>query len=225
MPVRTSRAEWGWLAGATLSGGVIGPVLLMTGLVALPAASASLLLNMEGVLTALLAWVVFKENVDRRVALGMAFIVAGAVALSWPGDVPLAPGWPALAVLAACLAWAIDNNLTRKVSRTGAYFSVAPFFGALLAVALLGERLEPALLVAGTLMLLGGWLNLAERHGHVHSHEPIAHTHEHEHEDEHHAHEHGALGTGRGAHTHHHVHQPLTHVHGHYPDAHHEHRH
>ena len=288
-PVRPSRAEWGWLAGATLSGGVIGPVLLMTGLVALPAASASLLLNMEGVLTALLAWIVFKENVDRRVALGMAFIVAGAVALSWPGDVPLAAGWPALAVLAACLAWAIDNNLTRKVSltdasfvamvkglaagttnlviawalgsawpawsnvaaaavlgffsygaslvlfvialrrlgtaRTGAYFSVAPFFGALLAVALLGERLEPALLFAGTLMLLGVWLHLTERHDHVHSHEAIAHTHEHEHGDAHHAHEHDAGLGGRAAHTHHHVHQPLTHDHGHYPDAHHEHRH
>ena len=90
-------------------------------------------------------------------------------------------------------------------------------------MALLGERLEPALRVAGTLMLLGVWLHLAERHGHVQSHEPIAHTHEHE--DEHHAHEHGALGTGLGAPTHHHVHQPVTHAHGHYPDAHHGHRH
>ena len=65
-PVRPSRAEWGWLAGATLAGGVIGPVLLMTALASLPAAGASLLLNMEGVFTALLAWFVFKENVDRR---------------------------------------------------------------------------------------------------------------------------------------------------------------
>jgi drug/metabolite transporter (DMT)-like permease len=285
-PVRPTRAEWGWLAGATLAGGVLGPVLLLTGLAVMPAAGASLLLNMEGVLTALLAWFVFRENVDRRVALGMALIVAGALVLSWPGDASVGLGWPALAVLGACLAWAIDNNLTRKVAltdasfiamvkgltagatnlviafglgaawpalptiaagallgfvsygaslvlfvialrrlgtaRTGAYFSVAPFFGALLAVALLGETIGPALLLAGALMALGVWLHLAERHAHAHHHEPIEHTHAHEH-DEHHAHTHESTVTG--AHTHAHRHAPLTHSHGHYPDAHHGHTH
>ena len=96
-PVHPPRSEWGWLSAATLAGGVVGPVLLMTGLVGLPAASASLLLNAEGVLTALLAWFVFKENVDRRIAFGMGCIVAGALVLSWPGDAPLVNGWPALA--------------------------------------------------------------------------------------------------------------------------------
>src|SRR5689334_234987 len=71
--------EWRWLAAAIFSGGIVGPVLLMYGLARMPAAGASLLLNAEGVLTALIAWFVFKENFDRRIALGMALIVAGAV--------------------------------------------------------------------------------------------------------------------------------------------------
>jgi drug/metabolite transporter (DMT)-like permease len=110
------RADLPWLAGAVLFGGVVAPVLLMTGLTLTPASTASLLLNLEGVLTALLAWFVFKENFDRRIALGMAAITAGGVLLSW--EVGAGAGLPlgALAVAGACLAWAIDNNLTRKVS-------------------------------------------------------------------------------------------------------------
>ncbi|MES3012576.1 MAG: DMT family transporter [Pseudomonadota bacterium] len=287
-PVRPTRSEWGWLAGATLAGGVLGPVLLLTGLAAMPAAGASLLLNMEGVLTALLAWFVFRENVDKRVALGMALIVAGAGVLSWPGNAAVGLGWPALAVLGACLAWAIDNNLTRKVAltdasfiamvkgltagatnlviafalgatwpalptvaagallgfvsygaslvlfvvalrrlgtaRTGAYFSVAPFFGALLAVVLLGETIGPALLLAGALMALGVWLHLAERHEHEHAHEAIEHTHAHTH-DLHHDHAHEGAIAGTGAHAHAHRHAPQRHRHPHYPDAHHGHTH
>ncbi len=124
-PVRLAAHERGWLAGAVLAGGVIGPVLLMLGLSGMAASGASLLLNAEGVFTALLAWSVFKENVDRRIALGMAAIALGAVLLSWPGQLQLAAAWPALAVLGACFAWAIDNNLTRKVSLTDASWIAA----------------------------------------------------------------------------------------------------
>ena len=74
---RLSRRDAPWLAAAILSGGVLGPVLLMIGLAHTPASSASLLLNLEGVFTATLAWVVFRENVDRRIALGMFAIVVG----------------------------------------------------------------------------------------------------------------------------------------------------
>ncbi len=110
------RADAPWLAGAVLSGGVAGPVLLMLGLATTPASTASLLLNLEGVFTALIAWFVFKENFDRRIALGMGLIVAGgALASLEPGTLGgVSTG--ALYVGAACLAWAIDNNLTRKVS-------------------------------------------------------------------------------------------------------------
>ena len=115
-PVRLAAAEKGWLAGAVLTGGVAGPLLLMKGLTRMPASGASLLLNAEGVFTALLAWFAFKENVDRRIALGMFSIAGGAVLLSWPGEARFSGMWPAVAILGACLAWGIDNNLTRKIS-------------------------------------------------------------------------------------------------------------
>jgi len=112
-----------WLLLAIGFGGVLGPLLLMLGLLRSEAATASLLLNLEAVLTALLAWIVFRENADRRVMLGMALIVAGAVLLVWPGrlqSAALGEGAPLIAL--ACLCWALDNNLTRKVSDSDAMF-------------------------------------------------------------------------------------------------------
>ncbi len=286
--VRPARADWPWLAGAIFAGGVVGPVLLMFGLAGMPASGASLLLNAEGVFTALLAWFAFRENFDRRIALGMAAIVAGAVVLSWPGEARFGAVLPALAVLGACFAWALDNNLTRKVSladatwiaalkgwtagavnlaiaaatveawpawwalvaagtvgwlaygvslalfvvglrhlgaaRTGAYFSVAPFVGAVVALPLLGEAITLPLAVAGGLMAFGVWLHLTERHEHWHTHEPLVHTHEHEH-DEHHQHSHDFPVAPGTRHAHEHRHEPLTHIHPHFPDAHHRHSH
>lgn len=107
--------DWKWLIGAILSGGVAGPVLLMYGLAGTSASTSSLLLNAEGVLTAALAWLVFKEHASVRTVLGMLAIVAGAAVLSWTGG-SVVPSWPAVAILGACACWAIDNNLTRKVS-------------------------------------------------------------------------------------------------------------
>ena len=111
-----TRRDAPWLAGAVLFGGVLGPILLMLGLVYTAASTATLLLNLESVLTAVLAWVVFRENVDRRVFLGMLAIVAGAVLLSWQRQSVHTVPWGALAVAGACLCWAIDNNLTRPVA-------------------------------------------------------------------------------------------------------------
>lgn len=285
--VRLRRAEWLPLAGAILFGGIIGPVLLMLGLASMPASGASLLLNAEGVFTALLAWVVFRENVDRRILLGMIAIVAGAVVLSVPSGATLGSPWPSLAILGACLAWGLDNNLTRQVAltdatwlaavkgsvagpvnlvlafavgarlpaagniaaalvvgfvaygvslalfivgmrhvgtaRAGAYFSIAPFFGALLALAL-GEPFTWPLGIAGALMALGVWLHLTERHVHPHRHEPISHDHWHTH-DEHHRHDHPESVPEGARHRHVHTHQAITHAHDHYPDAHHRHPH
>lgn len=115
-----NRLDLPWLAGAILAGGVIGPVLLMAGLAVTPASTASLLLNMEGVLTAVLAWFVFKENFDRRIALGMMLIVAGGALLSWQEQPAIGIPWGALGIVGACLAWAIDNNLTRRISASDA---------------------------------------------------------------------------------------------------------
>ncbi|KVW73864.1 DMT family transporter [Burkholderia ubonensis] len=113
------KSELPWLAGAIAAGGIAGPALLMLGLASTPAATSALLLNLEGVLTAVIAWVVFRENVDLQVFVGMVAIVAGGVLLSWkPGAAGVPTG--ALLIVGACLCWAIDNNLTRKVSANDA---------------------------------------------------------------------------------------------------------
>ena len=109
-----------WLLAAVACGGALGPALLMWGLASLPASGAALMLNAESVFSALLAWFCFKEPFDRRIALGMLLIVLGAVVLSWPGEASFGAVLPSVAVLGACLAWAIDNNLTRKVALSDA---------------------------------------------------------------------------------------------------------
>lgn len=287
-PVHLPRGDLLPLAGAVCFGGVLGPVLLMFGLSQMPATGASLLLNAEGLFTALIAWIVFREATDRRVVFGFVLIAAGAVVLSWPGIPEFAGLWPAAAVLGACLCWGIDNNLTRQVAlndatwlaavkgavagpvnlviglliganlpgagaltgaaavgvlsygvslvlfitalsrvgtaRAGAYFSVAPFFGAALAVAL-GEPVTWTLLAASALMGAGVALHLTERHEHPHTHPELAHEHWHSHDDGHHDHEHSPPVPPGVAHRHPHTHESIRHSHRHYPDAHHRHGH
>lgn len=152
--------EWPWLLGAILFGGVLAPVALMFGLTRTAGASASLMLNLESVLTAVLAWVVFKENADRRIVIGMVAIVLGGVVLSWPQETTTAHDWIGpLAVAFACLCWAIDNNLTRKVSASDALFIAgskglaAGVVNGGLALAI-GSQL-PALGTLGSIMLVG----------------------------------------------------------------------
>jgi drug/metabolite transporter (DMT)-like permease len=109
-------AELPWLAGAIVAGGIVGPMLLMLGLTRTEASTASLMLTLEGVATALMAWFIFHENFDRRIALGMACLVAGAAVLAWSGRPSLASLVGPLAIGGACVAWGLDNNLTRKVA-------------------------------------------------------------------------------------------------------------
>jgi drug/metabolite transporter (DMT)-like permease len=282
------RQDAPWLAGAIAAGGIAGPVLLMLGLARTDAAAASLLLTLEGAATALMAWFIFYENFDRRIALGMICLVTGAVALAWSGVPTLASVIGPIAIVGACIMWGLDNNLTRKVSladplqivqfkgliagpinvalglwagaslpgafdallagvvgflgygvslalfvaalrhlgaaRTGAYFSTAPFLGAVVAVIALGEPITVQLIVAGGFMGLGVWLHLTERHEHTHTHQPMTHTHSHVH-DEHHQHQHSTEDSPGEPHTHPHEHGWLKHTHPHTPDMHHEHRH
>ncbi len=114
--VGLSRTELPWLGGAIAAGGIAGPLLLMAGLAHTGAATASLLLALEGAATALMAWFIFHEPFDRRIAAGMACLVAGALALAWTGAPDLDGLIGPLAIVGACLAWGLDNNLTRKVS-------------------------------------------------------------------------------------------------------------
>lgn len=152
------RRDVGWLLGAIVAGGMAGPALLMAGLARTSAASASLLLNIEGVATAVIAWLVFKENTDRRIVLGMAAIVAGGALLAWqPGSWALSTG--ALLVVGACLCWAIDNNLTRKVSTNDAML-IAGIKGVVAgtcntALAVAGGAHFPALPLVGWSLLVG----------------------------------------------------------------------
>lgn len=110
------RADLPWLCVAIAAGGIIAPVFLMMGLATTKASAASLFLNLESVFTALIAWFVFKENFDKRILLGMIVIVLGGILLTvdLTGALSLSTGL--LLVGAACLGWAIDNNLTRKIS-------------------------------------------------------------------------------------------------------------
>lgn len=154
-----ASSEWSWLIGAVAFGGVLGPVALMFGLTRTGAATASLLLNLEAVLTALLAWVVFRENADRRIVGGMLAIIAGGVVLAWPQETTQAHDWLGpVAVSLACLCWAIDNNLTRKISASDALF-LAGFKGLIAGVVncslalLLGARFADLSVLAPTLVL------------------------------------------------------------------------
>jgi drug/metabolite transporter (DMT)-like permease len=105
-----------FLAGAIAFGGIVAPVLLMFGLHQTPASSPSLLLNLEAVFTALIAWAFSHENIDSRIAAGLLVIVIGGVVLSWNGSVELTHYSGPLAIVGACLCWGIDNNLTQKIS-------------------------------------------------------------------------------------------------------------
>lgn len=162
------KGEWPWLLGAILFGGVAGPLALMFGLTRTSGSTASLLLNLEAVLTAVIAWVVFKENADRRIVLGMLAIVAGGVVLSWSGADAASNDWLGpLAIVLACLCWAIDNNLTRRVSASDALFiastkgAVAGSVNVTLAFALgAGLPAGPTLLGTLTVGLLGYGISL-----------------------------------------------------------------
>lgn len=117
---RIPAADWKWLLLAICFGGILGPCLLMIGLTTSDAAFASLLLNLEGVLTALMAWFIFAENFDKRILLGMVAIVMGSLILSWSGDPTVSHNYGMLLIIGACFCWAIDNNITRKISANDA---------------------------------------------------------------------------------------------------------
>ncbi|MDE2318793.1 MAG: DMT family transporter [Rhodospirillales bacterium] len=280
------RSDLPWLGLVILAGGLGGPLLLMQGLSHSSATSASLLLNLEGLATMGIAWIIFRENVDRRLLIGAFCILAGAAILSWRGGASVDLG--AVLITGACLCWGIDNNLTRKLSsadpvqiamlkglvagtvnvalafaagaslpplgllmlagvvgflgygvslvlfvlalrhlgtaRTSAYFSLAPFIGAALAVGVLGEPVAARLLAAGAFMGIGLWLHLTERHAHDHVHDEMEHEHRHRH-DEHHQHDHDENMPPGEPHSHRHWHARLVHRHAHYPDLHHRHGH
>ena len=152
------RRDLGWLTAAVMFGGVVGPALLMYGLTRTTGSSASLLLTLEGVFTALLAWIVFREPFNRRIGLGMASIFIGAVLLAIHGPSGRSGVLGAVAIAGACLAWAVDNNCTQKIAHvhaptlTSVKGLVAGVSNVALALALGAHIPKPALLIAAALV-------------------------------------------------------------------------
>lgn len=283
------KTEQLYFWAAIAFGGVLAPTLLMIGLVQSSASTTSLLLNLEAVLTAVFAWIFFKESTDRRIILGMLFIVAGGVLLTWSNQLTGKNGLSSLAIIGACVCWALDNNLTRHISsadaffiagskglvagitnislglllgdvfptifkviyalsigflgygvslvlfvfalrglgtaRTGAYFSIAPFIGAAIAILFFHEPTSILFWIATLLLSIGVWIHLTEKHNHTHIHERLFHSHYHRHDEQHHQHEHDVHWDSKKPHKHPHQHEEIEHSHHHYPDIHHRHKH
>jgi len=269
-------------------GAALAPTLFAWGLQRVPATYGSLLLNGEAVFTVILAALIHREHIGRRVGLAVALMFAGgAVTVFGASSEGVFGLLGALAIAAAVFSWALDNVLTRPFAeldpaavvrvkalsgvlltgslalltgearpafvqvagllacgatgygvslrlyllaqrrigagRTGSVFAVAPFVGALAALALGDKPGGGTTAAAAVLFIAGLVLHLTERHGHEHRHDEIEHDHAHSHDDGHHDHPHGEAPTS--SHAHPHSHEPQVHEHPHGPDAHHGHGH
>jgi drug/metabolite transporter (DMT)-like permease len=155
-PVR--RADVPLLAGIIVTGGILGPLLMLLGLQRVSGLAGSLLLNLEAVFTMLVALVIFREHLSRRELGAAALIVGGAAVLGYaPGE--LRAQWIGVACIAlACLSWALDNNWTQRLSTKDPFAVVRiKTLGAgacsLALALLLGQRLPPPSIVIAALVL------------------------------------------------------------------------
>lgn len=155
--------------------------------------------------------------VNIAIALALGASVPGAITVALAGLLRLVSYGVSLVLFVLAL-----RGL--GAGRTSAYFSTAPFIGAVIGVLGLDDPATPGLLLAIALMAVGVWLHVSERHDHEHVHEALEHEHRHEH-DEHHRHEHDDWAPPGEPHSHRHGHEPLRHRHPHYPDIHHRHGH
>jgi drug/metabolite transporter (DMT)-like permease len=283
------RHDTVWIVGSILTGGTLGPICLLLGLSKISGTAASLLLNLEGVATAIIAVYFFKENAGRKLWLALGLVTCAGILLSWDSGRGRFEIAGSLLVALGMFCWGADNNFMRNIAdkdplsfarikglasgvislslalalglplpfdssllwglllgafsigvslvlyiyglrhlgafRAGAFFSLAPFIGALVSLAILPEPARWILLPGAALMALGVALLAGERHEHHHRHEPVVHTHAHGHADGHHRHEHAGRTAPDGAHSHEHTHEAVDHAHGHWPDIHHRHDH
>ncbi len=285
--VNLKKGDFLWLFGAILSGGIIAPICLMFGLNQISGFTTSLLLNLEGIFTAIIAVIFFKENAGKRLWLALLCMTAAGVFLAWDPSQGKFNLIGPLLVTISMICWGIDNNLTRNIStrnpmqitrikgfvsglvsisiayalgmnikwdvtvfyalllgsfsygislvffikaleglgsfRTGMFFSLAPFIGAVTSLILLQEWIGWVMFPAIALTVAGVWLISTEKHRHLHLHQEEIHTHLHNHKDIHHMHEHAE--TVHEPHIHEHRHLEENHVHSHWPDTHHRHGH
>jgi drug/metabolite transporter (DMT)-like permease len=154
-----SRKDIPWLVGAIAFGGISAPIISMISLQRTPASTASLLLNFESVATTLIALLVFKENIGRRVGVAVAAITISSIILSWDFSNHWGISLGSLGIILACVCWGIDNNLTRSISSKNPYSIVAlKGIGAglfSLCLSLFGGNSLPQLKIALLAMLLG----------------------------------------------------------------------
>jgi drug/metabolite transporter (DMT)-like permease len=276
-----------WLIGAIAAGGAAAPISLMLGLNLTSGFSASLLLNLEGICTAIIAVIIFRESAGRNLWWALLCMTAAGVMISWDPNQSKFNFLGPLLVVLATVCWGIDNNFTRQISeknpvqitwikglaagtislsialmlgnriafrvnilyalilgalsygislvlfiqalkglgssRTGAFFSMGPFIGALISLLVFRTQVEWLMIPAFLLMAIGIWLIVGERHAHAHAHAAVTHTHSHSHDELHHLHTHPQpIG---GTHSHEHTHSELNHVHAHWPDTSHRHAH
>jgi drug/metabolite transporter (DMT)-like permease len=218
---RLTREDAPWMLCCVVFGGILAPLLLIIGLQTLPASNTSLLLNFEAVFTILVAWIVFREQIDRKFAMGAFAILVGSALITWNGFAAILDIRASVLIVVACLCWGFENNFIRRISRrnpfevagirgflggaanllfsllfpgnwttsaifvglligifcygfsnvfwvlglrylgsarAGAYFSSAPFIGAVVAVVLLHEPVTVFLLAATFAMGLGVWI-------------------------------------------------------------------
>jgi drug/metabolite transporter (DMT)-like permease len=283
---RLRSADAPTLCGVVAFGGILGPVLMLFGLARISALTGSLLLNLEAVFTILVAVILFHEYLDRTAMTASVAIILGAVLLSYQPGVVKGTLVGVISITAACLCWAVDNNLSHNLSlrdpvtivqvkgagagvtslvlalatghtlpapafligalalgclsygaslvcvmlalrylgasREAAWFSTAPFIGALFSVTIFGALPTKSQVLGMVFMIAGIFLLARERHSHVHTHGAVEHEHLHVH-DEHHRH--GHEGQEMEPHSHIHRHDPITHEHPHASDLHHRHRH
>jgi drug/metabolite transporter (DMT)-like permease len=283
---RLRKKDLPWLAGAVLAGGVVAPISLMLGLNLISGFSVSLLLNLEGIATAVIAVLVFRENSGPRLWLALICMTAAGVLLSWSPEQGTFNITGPVLILLAVVGWGVDNNLTRQISnrnpiqityikglaggaislsvalilgigipfditllfalllgslsyglslvffikalrglgssRTGAFFSLGPFIGAVVSIAVLREAIGWVMFPAFLLIASGVWLIVGEKHVHAHAHPSMTHTHRHRHDDLHHLHQHPQSCR---EHSHEHCHPQLNHSHVHWPDTLHRHTH
>jgi drug/metabolite transporter (DMT)-like permease len=113
---RLNRQDLPGLLGAIIFGGVVAPIILMFSLRATPAATASLMLNFEGVATTLLAYALFHESIGGKVIIAIVLVTLASILISWQPGGAWGITLGALGVLAACFFWGLDNNFTRTIS-------------------------------------------------------------------------------------------------------------
>ena len=284
---RLGKHDLPWLIGAVLAGGVIAPISQMIGLNLISGFSVSLLLNLEGVATAIIAILFFRENAGKKLWFALLCMTVAGVLLSWNPERSKFNIAGPLLILLAVVCCGIDNNLTRQISnknpvqityikglvgglisilaalilgkplswdyrlplalllgafsygislvffikalsglgssRTGAFFSLGPFVGAIASIIILRDWIGWVMFPAMALMGLGVWLISSEKHEHIHTHPAVTHVHMHTHDDLHHLHKH-PVGTSE-PHSHEHTHEELRHTHAHWPDTQHRHLH